>query len=56
MRIVAPRELSEDEAQRLIAALQDCLGHPFRMSVERVGEIARAGNYKFEDFVSECTD
>ena len=56
VRIVAPRELSEDEAQRLIAALQDCLGHPFRMSVERVGEIARAGNYKFEDFVSECTD
>lgn len=56
VRIVAPRDLSADEAQRLIAVLQDCLGYPFRMTVARVDEIARAGNYKFEDFVSECAD
>jgi phenylacetate-CoA ligase len=56
VRIVAPRDLSGAEAQTLILALQDCLGHPFSMTVERVEEIARTGNYKFEDFVSECAD
>ena len=56
LRIVAPRELSEDEARTLIASLQACLGHPFRMTIERVDEIARSGNFKFEDFVSECAD
>ncbi len=56
VRIVAPRDLSADEASQLIEVLQGCLGHPFRMTVERVGEIGRSGNYKFEDFVSECKD
>ncbi len=56
LRIVAPRELSEDEARTLIGSLQGCLGHQFRMKIERVDEIARSGNFKFEDFVSECTD
>jgi phenylacetate-CoA ligase len=56
VRIVAPRDLSDDEASRLVEVLRNCLGHPFRMTIERVDEIARAGNFKFEDFVSECAD
>lgn len=55
-RIVAPRDLEHDESVKLIESLRDCLGHPFQMTVERVEAIARAGNYKFEDFISECAD
>jgi phenylacetate-CoA ligase len=56
VRIVAPRELDALEARKLIAALQDCLGHPFRMTIERSAEIPRRDNFKFEDFVSEVAD
>lgn len=53
LRVVAVRELSIEERQRLIAVLQDCLGYPFKMELEYLSEIPRAANYKFEDFVSE---
>jgi phenylacetate-CoA ligase len=56
LRVVAPRDLSGEESARLIAALQGCLGLAFHMTIERVDEIARSDNYKFEDFVSECTE
>ena len=51
-RVVAPRELSAAERERFIAALQGCLGWPFRISVTRVDAIARGPGGKYEDFVS----
>ena len=56
LRIVSVCELNPDESSHLIAALQACLGYPFRMTIERVESIARSGNFKFEDFVSEIPD
>jgi len=53
LRVVAPRELTADERLKLVAALQTCLGYAFRMDIERVDEIPRAANYKFEEFISE---
>lgn len=54
VRIVAPRDLTGGETGQLIEILQDSLGYPFRVTIERVPEMARSGNYKFEDFISEC--
>ena len=53
LRVVPERELSGDEINRLVAALQDSLGHPFVMDVRQVPEIPRSAGYKFEDFISE---
>ena len=53
MRVQAPRAFSPDEGARPIAALQIWLGRPFRIEIERVGEIRRGPGFKFEDFVSE---
>lgn len=52
-RLVLPRDLTADEETRLVAALQECLGHPFRIALNRVEQIPRAANFKYEDFVSE---
>jgi phenylacetate-CoA ligase len=51
-RIVAPRPFTESELASLIGALQDCLGYPFEIRIERVTEIARGPGFKFEEFVS----
>jgi phenylacetate-CoA ligase len=53
VRVAADRELAREEKQRLIAALQDCLGHPFEMQVEQFPDIPRSATHKFEDFISE---
>ena len=53
VRVVAARPLTQDESRRLIAALQACLGHPFRMTIEQKEEIPRSASHKFEDFISE---
>lgn len=52
VRVVADREPDDMERGRLVSALQECLGHPFRMTVNRVPEIARNFGQKYEDFVS----
>jgi phenylacetate-CoA ligase len=51
-RVVAPREIAAEEQARFIAALQDCLGWPFRITLTRVDAIARGAGGKYEDFVS----
>ena len=53
LRVVAPRALTQAERHNLIAALQACLGYPFRMTIDQVQEIPRTPNHKYEDFVSE---
>lgn len=53
VNVVAPRALTQGEKAALVAALQTCLGHPFRMEVREVAEIPRSASFKFEDFVSE---
>jgi phenylacetate-CoA ligase len=52
VRVVTPRELTREEEQEFLAAMGRCLGHPFRMALERVAEIPRGPGYKFEDFIS----
>lgn len=54
-RVVARRELTAPERERFISALQGCLGWPFRITLTRVGEIARGRGGKYEDFVSLLT-
>lgn len=51
-RVVARRELSVPEQERFVAALQGCLGWPFRITLMRVDEITRGPGGKYEDFVS----
>ncbi len=51
-RVVTPREISAEEQARFIAALQGCLGWPFRITLVRVAAIARGAGGKYEDFVS----
>jgi hypothetical protein len=53
VRIVMDRALTMDDRQRLIGALQDCLGYPFEMQVEQFPEIPRSATHKFEDFISD---
>lgn len=51
-RVVMPRDFSGDERERLEAALIDCLGYPFRMTLTRVDLIPRGAGQKYEDFVT----
>ncbi len=51
-RVVMPRDFTGDEGDRLAAALLDCLGYPFRMTLTRVDAIPRGAGQKYEDFVS----
>lgn len=53
VRVAAVRTMTTDEKEQLTKALQGALGHPFEMSVVECGEIPRAADYKFEDFISE---
>ncbi|MDP1717019.1 MAG: hypothetical protein Q8L40_03000, partial [Burkholderiales bacterium] len=52
-RIVASRALTPQEENSFILALQDSLGYPFNIVVDRVEAIPRAANSKYEDFISE---
>jgi phenylacetate-CoA ligase len=49
--VVMPRDFSGDERGRLTAALQDCLGYPFRITLNRVEAIPRGAGQKYEDFI-----
>jgi phenylacetate-CoA ligase len=51
-RLVMARDFTGDERERLTAALQECLGYPFRMTLRRVDEIPRGAGQKYEDFLS----
>jgi phenylacetate-CoA ligase len=53
VRVVMPRDFIGDEAQRLTAALQQCLAYPFRITYTRVDAIAPGAGGKYEDFRSE---
>jgi phenylacetate-CoA ligase len=53
VNVVAARALTGSEKAALVAALQGCLGYPFRMEVRELAEIPRSASHKFEDFVSE---
>jgi phenylacetate-CoA ligase len=53
VRVVTARELTRAEEREFLAAMQNCLGHPLRMELERVAEIPRGPGYKFEDFISQ---
>jgi len=52
VHVVMPRDFEGEEAQRLTAALQQCLRHPFRITLVRVNAIAAGAGGKYEDFVS----
>jgi phenylacetate-CoA ligase len=56
LRVVVDRPLTAGEEARLADAFRDTLLHPFRINVAYRDEIARSGNYKFEDFISELGD
>lgn len=51
-RLVMSRDFAGDERERLTAALQDCLGYPFRITLSRVDAIPRGAGQKYEDFVT----
>lgn len=51
-RLVMARDLTDGEAGRLIVALQECLGYPFRITLQRVDVIPRSASQKYEDFIS----
>lgn len=53
IRVVAERTLQNGEREKLIGALQGCLGHTFAMEIVEVAKIPRSASYKFEDFISE---
>lgn len=51
VRVVMPRDFAGGERERLTAALLDCLGYPFRITINRVGDIPRGAGQKYEDFI-----
>jgi phenylacetate-CoA ligase len=51
-RFVMTRDFTDDETGRMVAALQKCLGYPFRISLRRMAEIPRGAGEKYEDFMS----
>ena len=46
------RALNEQEATQIVALLQERLGFPFRIRLQRVPAIERSAPHKFEDFIS----
>ena len=50
-RIAAPRELTAEESQSLIAALHESLGFVYRTTLVRFAEIPRSPGGKYEDFI-----
>lgn len=54
--VVEGGRLDPAQEQSLTGALSQCLGYPFRMSLEYRDEIGRGANFKYEDFVCEVAD
>ena len=54
IRMVAPRDLTAAETERLVAALNDSLGCVYRTTLVRLEEIPRTAGGKYEDFISEA--
>lgn len=50
-RVVMRRDFADGERERLITALQGCLGYPFRITIDRVEVIPRNAGQKYEDFI-----
>lgn len=50
-RIAAPRELTAEESQRLIAALHESLGFVYRTTLVRLEMIPHTPGGKYEDFI-----
>ena len=50
-RIIARRDLTAEESQRLIAALHQALGSVYRTTLLRLSEIPRTAGGKYEDFI-----
>ena len=51
-RVVMARELTGDEAARLVALIQSNQGYPFRITLRRVASIRNPANGKIEQFIS----
>lgn len=54
--VVEGGRLDPAQEQSLTGTLSQCLGYPFRMSIEYRDTIGRSANFKYEDFVSEIAD
>ena len=50
-RIVVREPLSPAQEQRLVALIQESLGHPFNVELTYVDEVSRSASGKFEDFL-----
>jgi len=55
MKLVAPRELTADEAARLTEVLRQRFRHPFAVSFSYVDDIPRSEGGKFEDYKDETS-
>jgi len=53
VRAVMARDLTGDEGERLVAALQTCLGYRSRITLRRVDAITPGAGGKYEDFICE---
>lgn len=54
LRVVAPRDLTVEEAGNLSAALRLALGCSYQTTVLRLAEIPRTAGGKYEDFICEA--
>lgn len=52
INVVRPTDVSAEEHVLVVRHFHRLLGHPFKVSVNRVQEIARSPSGKFEDFIS----
>ena len=55
LRVVRPVPFTSDEVQFVNRFLHDCLGYPFRVSIQYVEAIPRSPSGKFEDFICEVS-
>ena len=53
LRLVEPSRFSPAEEEKIMVYMQQTLGHPFRILIRYVDEIARSPSGKFEEFRSE---
>ncbi|MGQ0428532.1 MAG: phenylacetate--CoA ligase family protein [Gammaproteobacteria bacterium] len=56
LRAVLDRPLTEAETQKAIETVRETLGHPYRVNVVAVAEIARGPTGKFEEFLSQLPE